>query len=322
MQSDIWVLTDSRTGTAVQAIALAEKLEMSFEIKRLEYNIYAFLPSFLLGATDLHIKKSISHALRNATHSPKIIISAGRRAAMVALSLKVRYPGSKVIQIMRPFLPAHKFDLIVIPQHDQYESTNNTIRVIGALHNIKNKINHARGSIKSHYPQLQNFISLMVGGDTKKHKFLLEHAELLAKQVTTISDNHGLNVFISFSRRTSKEVKDIFISAFPWPHVIYDPTSSQEVNPYYGMLADGDFIITTSDSVSMCSEATASGKPLYIFCPEMKETTKHRYFVQQLLDLEIARLLTDQTEALENYKYSSFDEAQKVADFIRNNILS
>jgi mitochondrial fission protein ELM1 len=322
MPSDIWVLTDSRTGTAVQAIALAEKLEMSFEIKKLEYNLFAFLPSFLLGATDIHIKKSIASNLKNSATPPKIIISAGRRAAMLALALKTYYPNSKVIQIMRPFLPAEKFDLIIIPQHDQYNPTNNTIRIIGALHNIKDKIKNARGSIKAHYPNLHNFIALVVGGDTKKYKFLPEYAEILAKKVAEVSSNHGLNVFISFSRRTSKEVKDIFINAFPWPHIIYDPTSSPEANPYFGMLADSDFIITTSDSVSMCSEATASGKPLYIFCPEIKEKTKHRYFVQQLLDLEIARLLTPHTETLENYKYSSFDEAQKVANFIRDNIIS
>lgn len=320
MKSDVWVLADSRTGTAVQAIALAESLSLSYEVKRLEYNFFAMLPSFILGASDLHINKIKSSNL-DTTSPPQIIISAGRRAAMVALFLKKRYPNTKVIQIMRPFLKAEKFDLIVIPQHDQCEPTSNMIRVIGSLHNIEHKIKLARGSIKTRYPHLQNFIALMVGGDTKKHKFLPEDAKLLAKQISEISANHGINVFISFSRRTSKKVKDIFINEFPWPHVIYDPTSSKEENPYYGMLADSDFLITTCDSVSMCSEGAASGKSLYIFCPQNNKMTKHRYFVQQLADLGVARLFTPQTKVLESYNYSPFNEAHKVANFIRENML-
>lgn len=320
MTSDVWVLADSRTGTAVQAIALAESLEMSYEVKRLEYNFLALLPSCILGASAVHINKAKSSNLEHDI-PPKIIISAGRRAAMVALHLKKRYPNAKVIQIMKPFLPAEKFDLIVIPQHDQCESTSNIIRIIGSLHNIGNKLKIARGSIKTRYAHLDRFIALMIGGDTKKHKFLPEDALILAKQISEISSNHGINVFISFSRRTSQKVKDVFINEFPWPHVIYDPTHSLDENPYFGMLADSSFIVTTCDSVSMCSEAMESGKPLYIFCPENNAMTKHRYFVQQLVDLEIARLLTPQIKVLESYSYSAFNESQKVANFIRENIL-
>jgi len=195
------------------------------------------------------------------------------------------------------------------------------IRVIGSLHNSENKIKTARGSIKTRYPHLQNFIALLLGGDTKKHKFSSEEAISLAKQVSEISSNHGINVFITFSRRTSQKVKEIFMAEFSWPHIIYDPIYSSEENPYYGMLADSDFLITTCDSVSMCSEATASGKPLYIFCPESQLMTKHRYFVQQLVDLEIARLLTPQIKVIESYRYSPFNESYKVANFIRENIL-
>ena len=114
------------------------------------------------------------------------------------------------MQIMLPSLPAEKFDLIVAPQHDKCEPTPNMIRIIGSLHHIENKIKTVRGSIKIRYSHLQKFIALMIGGDTKKHKFLSDEAVLLAQQISEISSNHGINVFISFSRRTSQKVKNIF----------------------------------------------------------------------------------------------------------------
>lgn len=320
MTADIWVLADSKTGSSVQAVALAEKLSMSFEIKKLEYNLWALLPNFILGATEIHVKSSSSPLTSDIP--PKIVISSGRRTAPVALSIKKRYPEVKVVQILKPFLDPTKFDIIILPQHDRFQdSAGKVLTVIGSLHNIKSKLKDARNTIKSANPNLQNFIAVLIGGDTKKYKFTEEEAARLVKQLNTISINHGINLFISFSRRTSPKVKNIIKQEFQWPHVLYDPTASTDSNPYYGMLADADFIIATFDSVSMCSEATASGKPLYIFHSGDKNMQKHRYFAQQLVDLGIARFLTDEIETLENYEYEPFDEAEKVASYIKENIL-
>ncbi len=321
--SSIWVLVDSRVGGANQAIALAENISQNFQIKKIEYNFLALLPNYVLGANDIHIKNRSS--LVNDESPPKIVISSGRRSACAALALKNRYPDVKVIQIMRPFLDSSKFDLIILPQHDQYEGSNNIIRVIGSLHNIEEKIAFYKDNkTKSLYPNNQKFIAVIIGGDTKNYKFSPEEMGLLANQISDISKNHGLNVYITFSRRTSSKIKEIFRKEFPWPHIIYDPaTGGNTENPYIAMLSDADFIILTCDSISMCSEASASGKPLYIFCPKDKNNKmkKHRYFIQQLLDLRIARLLYDDLDTLEYYEYSPFSEAKKVSDFIKENIL-
>ncbi|MBP7190181.1 MAG: mitochondrial fission ELM1 family protein [Rickettsiaceae bacterium] len=320
MMADIWVLSDSKTGSTVQAVALAEKLSMTFEIKKLEYNLWALLPNFILGSTEIHLKSTSSDLTSDIP--PKIIISSGRRTAPVALSIKDRYPEVKVIQIMKPFLAPSKFDLIILPQHDKFTDNGGKIMtIIGSLHNIKSKLRDAKGTIKSSNPHLQNFIAVLIGGDTKKYKFTEEEAQRLAKQINAISINHGINVFVSFSRRTSDKVKNIIRQEFQWPHVVYDPVSSSDPNPYYGMLSDADFIIATCDSVSMCSEASASGKPLYIFHSNDKNMHKHRYFAQQLVDLGVAKFLTRDIETLETYEYDPFDEAEKVSDYIKEQIL-
>lgn len=319
-QSDIWVLTDHRTGTAIQAIALAEVLGMSFEIKQIKYNFLGSLPNFLLGSTLLHVDKKSSSPLCGLT-PPELIISAGRRTASVALALKAQYPNVKVVQIMRPCLDSSKFDLIILPQHDKFITTANTFKIIGSLHNVDNKIKDASISFRENYNNVHKFITLLIGGSTKKYKFTTKDASILSARVSAISANHGLPVFISFSRRTPEAVKKVITDAFPWPHTIYDPTISTNPNPYFGLLATADFIISTCDSISMCAEATAARKPFYIFSPDNADMPKHRYFTQQLIDIGLARKLEEGMDILENFKPPSFNECRKVAEFIKKNIL-
>ncbi len=320
MQADIWVLIDHRAGTATQAISLAEVLGMSFEKKTLKYNFLAALPNFLLGTSSIHIDKEASSPLYGEV-LPKIIISSGRRTAPVALSLKELDPSIKVIQIMRPDMNPSKFDLIILPQHDKFPPAPNIFRIIGALHNVEGKIKAGGESFTDDYPLIDKFIAVLVGGDSKDYKFCLPDAQEFAQLVSRVSVNHGLPVFITFSRRTSEAVKAMVRDAFPWPHTIYDPSESTTANPYFGLLARAAFIITTCDSISMCSEATASGKPLYVYCPEKANLPKHQYFLQQLFDLQIARKLDNDVEVLESYKYDQFSETRKAADFIMTNII-
>jgi mitochondrial fission protein ELM1 len=320
MQADIWVLADHRAGTAIQAKSLAEVLGMSFEVKNLKYNSLAILPNFLLRATSIHVNTKLSSPLYDEP-LPKIIISAGRRTAPVALALKAIDPSIKVVQIMRPDLDPRKFDLIILPQHDTFGSSPNILRVIGALHNVEGKIKAAKEEFAQNHPTIGNFIAVLVGGNGKKYKFSEQDAAELIQATKKVSTNHGLQVFISFSRRTPEAVKALMRQAFPWPHVIYDPAVNTDPNPYFGLLASASFIITTCDSISMCSEATASGKPLYIYCPDKADLPKHKYFLQQLFDLQIARKLTKDIEVLESYTYEPFNETSKAADFIRANIM-
>ena len=48
------------------------------------------------------------------------------------------------------------------------------------------------------------------------------------------------------------------------PYYFYDWHISHGVdNPFYGFLGLADIVIATGDSISMCSEVRATGKPVY-----------------------------------------------------------
>jgi mitochondrial fission protein ELM1 len=317
----IWVLVDSRIGNANQAIELAQAIGKEYEIKNIEYNNWASLPSFFLKVFPIHIKRSVLLNLKKET-LPDVVISAGRRTAALALYLKkLSNYKTKIIQIMRPNIKPNEFDLIILPQHDSFNhSLPNIVRIIGALTNVRDKIQKSQSNFDNKYPEIKNYIAVIIGGSTKGYKLTLDNARGLSKTLTNISQNNSLQLFITFSRRTPDIVKNYFKQNFTWPNIIYDPLSG-EANPYPAILGRADYIISTTDSISMCSEAVSTGKPVYVFCPPNFKLKKHNYFIQQLVDLGLAKRLDLTVNKLEKYDYEPLTEISKVAEIINKKII-
>ncbi len=317
----IWVLVDNRVGNANQAIVLAEKIGQPFEIKQINYNHFGKLPNSILSLFPIHVKSSVLKQLRSE-NIPDIIISAGRRTAALAVHLKkISNNKSKIIQIMRPNLDPKEFELIILPQHDVYNYTlPNIVRILGALTNVQEKLPKVRDSFENKYPDIKNFIAVIIGGSTKNYKLTIENAQELSESLITVADSHSLALFITFSRRTPKNVKEYFQEKFPWPNICYDPESG-ESNPYPAILGSAEFIVSTPDSISMCSEAASTGKPIYIYRPDNFTLKKHNFFIQQLVDLGIVRRLDRNTNFLEPYNYEPLSEINKVVEIIQKDIL-
>ena len=317
----IWVLIDNRTGNANQALALASKIGFEYQVKKVRYNILVMLPNFLLGLWPIHVKKSLLDSLKNED-APDIIISSGRRTASLAVYLKKIYKNkTKLIQIMRPSLNPKGFDLIILPQHDNYRYIlPNIVRIIGALNDVQKSIIESKDLLKNNYPELKKFIAVIIGGSTKKYKFRLEDAELLSDIICFISDNHSIPLFVTFSRRTPEKVKSIFKKKLLSSNIFYDPKENLP-NPYPAIIGEAEYIITTADSISMCSEAASTGKSIYVFCPENFQLKKHRFFIQQLVDLGIVRILDHNINFLDKYHYEPLREIDKVVEIVKKDFL-
>jgi mitochondrial fission protein ELM1 len=67
-------------------------------------------------------------------------------------------------------------------------------------------------------------------------------------------------------------------------------------NPYVGMLALADAVVVTGDSVSMCSEACATDKPVYVYAPGDMAAPKHRRLHEELYRLGLARPFADRVD--------------------------
>lgn len=163
---------------------------------------------------------------------------------------------------------------------------------------------------------------MVIGGNSKYCKFNEKDANLLVEILFKINIDNSFNLFISFSRRTSYLVKQVFKDNFA-SNCIYDPEDNSNLeNPYVSLLDKSNYVITTADSISICSEVASSSKPLYIFFPNKLKSRKHRDFFNYLINLGIARKLDKETKYLENYCYKPLNEVQKVVNVIEDKILN
>ncbi|WP_032139324.1 mitochondrial fission ELM1 family protein [Rickettsia tamurae] len=338
----IHVLADDRTGNTHQAIALAEKLTEEYTTIKLEYNCLAKLPNFLLKYYPIHIKSELLQNIM-AKPLPDMIITAGRRTAVLAFYLKKKFKDIKLIQIMQPSLPYDAFNAVILPYHDLSNSQNvipwldhgiqkkikedwiprsshgmTIIPINGAINNITDKFVAANLELQKHYPNLKQFIAVIIGGNNKKFNFNEDEAVLFSSLLNKIYTNQQIPFLISFSRRTPQTVKSIIKNNMPSSTIIYDPNEDAGYNLYIAMLAKAKYIISTADSISMCSEAASSGKPLYIFCPPNFNSSKHKIFIKQLVEQKIARIFDKSVIALEEYSYKPLNEAERVAEIIKS----
>ena len=271
----VWVLQDDRAGNVNQLLGVAEALNIPFEVKKITYTKWVRLPNVLrvnpfLGIWEKELLKG---------PYPDVVLSAGRRAFPLACALKkLSGEKTKIVQLMDPgFGGRNRADLLVIPKHDACKKiTENMLVITGCPHRVTaKKLATERQKWKKifeNYPAPR--VSLIVGGATKNKPFTEKMAAKLLEQTLQLKPK---SLLVTTSRRTPEKVVRFLQTHIPVPTFFYRFGDKAE-NPYFGLLAWGDKIVVTGDSMSMCSECASSGVPTYIFAPNGMVTPKHKRF--------------------------------------------
>ena len=92
-------------------------------------------------------------------------------------------------------------------------------------------------------------------------------------------------------------------------------------NPYEFALYNSSYFIITSDSTSMISEASISGKPIYVYQLPMKRKSKRFIrFHEEFKKMNITRDLNT-LDKLENWTYTKLKESERIAGIIKKRII-
>jgi len=326
LKNEVWILTDNRPGTSAQAIGLAEEIaeeiKFSRQVINLDYGFLSNLPNVLLSDSLLRLTPKSRKEILKLKHLPSLVISAGRRAAPIALYLKkISKNQTKIIQIMNPNLDFKKFDSVVLPKHDGVNEKNfpNLITTIGSLTRVDEKRleNEAQK-----FPDLQKItktkIALLFGGSSNKTKFEVESAKKLAKISANLAVKMNATLLVLNSRRTSNELNEALKSQLSNQENLdfqfFDWNEVKNKNPYFAILAGADFFVISGDSVSMISECCSIGKPVYIFDEAEISSPKHRRFHEELIAHGYAQKLT--SEGFKNFSAKKLEETKRVAKLI------
>lgn len=317
--TQIWALTDHRPGTANQVLGVSRKTGFQVTEKPLAYTRVANLPNplarpFAMLAIEPECRRGLTSPV------PEIIVSAGRRAALIALALKRRFPRVMLVQMMHPGCALTHFDLVALPRHDHPPARANVIATLGAPHALSDQtLFSARARMPLNtdlYPRPWTLVC--VGGNTVYGNFTLADMQRLVASLAPFTQ-HGGSILMTASRRTPPALvmaaREGLSESYPLTGLsVYHPGQTGD-NPYHAWLAQADRVVVTADSVSMISEAAYTGKPVYVFHPHKAAGAKHLHFIEDMVEQGCVRRL-DAYDSLWNNSVR-LDEAQRVAEAVR-----
>ncbi|TCS60860.1 mitochondrial fission ELM1 family protein [Varunaivibrio sulfuroxidans] len=304
-----WALTTGEAGMRAQAIGLAERIGLDFAEKRVHLGApWRWLPGNLgrFGALGGE-RRTLSPPW------PRLLISCGRRSAAFSIAIKNASGGKTfTVHIQDPLIAPRHFDVVASLRHDKIAG-DNVFATRGALHGLTAQKLAAAGA---HFAPLfadlpRPLLAVLIGGNSKAFRLSAQKTVEIAERLKALMNRHGVGVIVTPSRRTGAENEKILRDRLSGTGaVVWDGGGE---NPYLGMLALADHIVATGDSVSMVSEACATGKPVSIIDLE-GGSKRFAAFHRMLREEGITRPFTGE---LEHWEYAPLDDTTFIADLVR-----
>ena len=294
LQPLVWVVDSAYTGELHARIGLAKRLGYGYDI----------IPIPPINDTSDYAQELFAR-YQVASDGQKLILfiisGTGEETTAPIADLKKIFAECLFNIYLASILPSERhprlceYDLIASPQL----SGENIVSMVGVPHQMTHE------SLAMAYHEHQQYfnslpkpiIGLLVGGNTRYcDGFNEHHAEQLAKRVAKINSLLSGCIVITNSRRTPhaaikallNELKTVNHHFFDWQQI--------DNSFYQALLAHADLFIVTGDSLSMCSEAAFTGKPLLVDMSDTATEYYHREIVGKLIAYGAAKLLTDSYE--------------------------
>ena len=218
-----------------------------------------------------------------------IVVSCGSSLLGANLLVKAQNQARSAV-IMKPSFFAQAFDAVIVPRHDQVKQKKNIFITEMALTRMDNR------SLKDESKELSERLGLsndhkrigfLIGGDTPKVKFARAPFTKLLEELKRYSLQSGAVVLTTSSRRTpgwaNELLKAVLKDKAQCPLlVIANESNASGVVP--GILGASDILVVSGESMSMVSEAIASGKPVIVFFPGASGNfkPKHEEFLKRM----------------------------------------
>ncbi len=222
--------------------------------------------------------------------SADFFISCGASLAPLNLCL-ARECRAKSIVLMKPPFPFqfHRYDLALVPAHDRGAVPRETFRTLlvpslSGSAPLQEAAEKLRASLKN---AERVKIAVFLGGATRHYRMGLDGLEKVFSALEKSARRLG-DYAVTTSRRTPGEIVRFLKERRPlWPacQLLIDAAEDTRPEVVPGMMHLADILIVTEDSISMISEAVASGKKVIVLglsTPLLP--AKHRRFLELLLE--------------------------------------
>jgi mitochondrial fission protein ELM1 len=309
-----WVLSQGHAGMENQCRGVAEAVGLPPVVKRVRpLPPWTWLPPGLWPAPLAALGPGSD---RLEPPWPDLLVSCGRRSVPYALAVRRLSEGRTfTVHIQDPHVAPDRFDLVAPPVHDGLEG-DNIVPTMGALHRVTQERLRAEAEALApavaHLPR--PYVTVLIGGSNGS--FRIDERVILgwARRLMLLANQHEASLLVTPSRRTGRNnVAELIELLRPARAQVWDMTGD---NPYFGYLGLADHVVVSPDSISMVSEACATGKPVYVL-PLAGGTAKFHAFHSHMQAAGYTKPLGDR---LQSWTYPPLDDTAAVATEIRNRL--
>ena len=252
------LLTEGMHGMISQVEGLAKALGAEFSQKIVKLNFpWMLIPPKFTPVSEMVLRERIN---LEEGDNINLVISCGRKSVIPSILLKKKNPDLFNIHIQNPKVNLKNFDFVIAPEHDNLIG-NNVFNSKGAIHYITElEINNERSYLKN-YINSEKIVSLILGGPNKYYNFDTDQLINIFNQIKSIFVSQNYKVFVIPSIRTPRRIIELATKEMsPFGHVV----NNVDKKAYLSAYALSNYIVVTCDSTSMISEASVTGKPIYI----------------------------------------------------------
>jgi len=320
-QATIAVLNDGKKGHLNQSLALAQMIDTALSERGVQSETKVLdvvfqrpfgkrwvlmascaVPAFFLQGRLEFLSRFLTRESFEQLMAVKadFLVSCGSSLAPFNYLLS-RDNRAKSICVLKPSVLSFKrFDLVVLPQHDaplSVKPSEHFAITRGAPNLITPEYlkRHSELLLKRFSHLKSNFkirIGLLIGGDNKNYCLTEDLAKIVIDQIEEIAAGIGAEILATTSRRTPPRVENFLmreLKKYP-PCSLLIIANRQEIpEAVGGILALSDILVVSGDSISMISEAAASGKNTVVFSMKKRKgfflgPLKHDLFMERLND--------------------------------------
>ena len=305
------LLTEGMHGMISQAEGLAKALDIEFTHQKVEINsFWKMIPPNLTPISNLVFKKF-------NVPDFDIIISCGRKSVIPSIYLKKNSKKKTFnIHIQDPKVSLSNFDFIIAPDHDGLKGKNVIISK-GAIHYLTlNEIKNNHNYLIDKLNKDKDYLLLILGGPNKYYDYDDKNLINIFDNIKIISKTNGLQTIIIPSMRTPKKTIDLASEQIGEENFVVKDIDKKA---YLSGLSLAKYIVVTCDSTSIISEASMTGKPIYIAdLPPKRHDLRFKKFRKLFSELNITKNLN---KKLEIWSYKSLNETARIAEIIKKQIL-
>jgi len=318
----VLVLSDGKLGHVKQSLGVVEAfresgLSVSHQVVEIRYRhraarALALLWSWLLPRAGA--ARCLSAVLEPAAAEAllgryaDVVVSCGASLGPVNL-LWAAENRAKSVTVMNPApLPLGRFHLVIAPRHDRLPERANVVRIAGAVNRVREEDLARAGERLRAHPKFRlpagltgrsPAVAVFIGGETDHQTVTAAFAEALIAQVQAGTEAAGGWYLATTSRRTSPAVERLLAERLHRDgrcgFLVLASRDSLD-GTLEGMLGLARVAVVTGESVSMVSEACASGRAVLVVEPPLRgrrraALTKPQRFLRRLQEDGFARIV-------------------------------